>query len=155
MFPAPLPSMHPEYILILRRFLLGCFHTVGGRKERPQVGGFIMYSTDDTCFDLRRVLSVLLSRKPRKCFWLGFSLGSAFARHRALWKRTDRPNVLTSQRRRCFYIWSWHGCLLGGSRQVTCLFWASQRQFSIEVGMRVTCIFCVTLGKLLNLSELR
>lgn len=34
----PPPSLYPEYILILRRFLLGCFHTVGGRKSTPDWG---------------------------------------------------------------------------------------------------------------------
>lgn len=57
--PCPLSSMYPEYILILRRFLLDCFHTVGGKERASLSGRFLMYRTEDTCFDLYSVYCLL------------------------------------------------------------------------------------------------
>lgn len=34
----PFSSVYPKYNLILRRFLVGCFHTVGGRESTPDWG---------------------------------------------------------------------------------------------------------------------
>lgn len=34
----PFSSVCPKYNLILRRFLVGCFHTVGGRESIPNWG---------------------------------------------------------------------------------------------------------------------
>jgi hypothetical protein len=112
-----------------------------------------MYSIDDTCFDLQHVSSAWLSQKTCKCFWLNCSLDFVFARHAAQCERIKRqaqygnkPEVMM-----LFISVAWMG--IGWLQASHFPSLGLPRQFSIEVGSRLTCIYRVTLGKLHNLSK--
>lgn len=124
--PCSFSSVDPKHILILRRFLLGCVHTVGGRKNTPPLGRCLMYSTDDMCFNLTASIICSAESKNMQMFlvklFLRFCICKTEGSVREDWKEQDGD----SQRWGRFYIWLWHGCFLGGSREVTHPLWASQ-----------------------------